>query len=1288
MKRLGLALTAAFLLVAAVGTFLALRPSDQAAPGVEGEGVAEEQGRASEAPAVLAAGRRAAAADAPRLAHAIQGNVVDVAGAPVAGVRVTATRTGVAYDVDDPTSWTQLSPTETTRRRLQGIDVPVAGEPRADAEGASDAGGRFTISVREPGAYVVRAIPAAPSVGETGSVHVLAHKPPPPLRLRVRPGVVLAGRVVDAADRPVAGAVVTGMWRVAGSFVPMSVFGVATGPDGAFVWEAVPEGTCSASVTVAGRGTYAGFESPAPRGDPWVIRLPAAGAIHGRVLDAAGAGIADVDLVVNVRSAPKAPVVGTAELRGRSGPDGGYRIEGVPPGPVAGVSLLPSGTFLPEQQTPPRAPWSGAEVKAGEDLALDLVLSRGGALEVTVVGEDGAPLEGAEVSPLSARAPGGDARSGGGAVTDGGGRVRIDGLALGRYVLYVRHPTHYLAELEKAPRGYVMSPDGMPVGPAVPSTLVAVLLQEGDVVRKTVRLLRGLAVTGRVTGPDGAAVEGARVSRAGGGGVQVIWQWGVAWNGTPAAGATTDGDGRFRLDALPPTEDLVLAAKKPPLVGTPSEAVRLTVGAPTPDVALVMAVGASVSGTVRDAEGKAPQGLSIDWWGGDGVTWSNGNATCDEAGAFRCEGLSAGSLTLNVRTAAGVSRQVQVTPPIQAGERREGLLVTLARTARVAGTTVDADGAPVGGVPLNAHVPTDGSSVGYVVSQADGSFVFPSLPEGAVSIQVLDEGEDGMQWAMGPTRGEPIRAPAEGVKVIVTRRTKTRVVARILGPDGVPVPLCTVRLASGAPMDGRMLVPFGGGGGEEVVGGILRREFGRARPFDLSVSGARDADGAPMNLRPKTFPVTTDAELEVRLDAGREITGRATGADGRGVMGVQVTGGGASEETDADGRFRLRGLAVDEEVTLAVSVPAGWIRPAPRRLGRAEASVTIELEKGVAISGRVLDPDGEPCKQFMVQVQNGSANAQPLPGGRFRIDGLAPGAVVDLLAMSWSPSGGTQRSTLVKAVRAGTEDLVIRFEIGVVVEGIVVDAKGQPVPQGWVMAQPLSAEGGGAGGSSAAIGPDGRFRFEGLKAGPHQLQAQAGDGTGIGQKVEAPARDVRIVLPARSKLTGRVLGTGDRAGFRVTAYAPAPGGPEASRPFQRMGGARTDADGSFTMDVTGEGPFELLALKPDDDRWASLKDVRVGGPSPSLTLEAGLAIEGTVEAPGGGAPPEGTWVLAQGTDGRVGQRAAVAADGSFRVRGLPPGTYRLLCGRAQAGSSSAVEAPAGSSGHRLRLPER
>lgn len=151
MRKLGLGLSALFLLVAAVGTYLALRPSEDAVPVVDDGGAGGSVSAAGDAPVVLAAGKRAGLPETPKGAYAIPGKVIDHAGAPVAGVRVTATRTGPSYDMEDPGSWVQATGAATTKKRLDALNAPVVGEPKADTEATTDAEGRFTVTVKEAG---------------------------------------------------------------------------------------------------------------------------------------------------------------------------------------------------------------------------------------------------------------------------------------------------------------------------------------------------------------------------------------------------------------------------------------------------------------------------------------------------------------------------------------------------------------------------------------------------------------------------------------------------------------------------------------------------------------------------------------------------------------------------------------------------------------------------------------------------------------------------------------------------------------------------------------------------------------------------------------------------------------------------------------------------------------------------------------------------------------------------------------------------------------------------------
>jgi len=112
--------------------------------------------------------------------------------------------------------------------------------------------------------------------------------------------------------------------------------------------------------------------------------------------------------------------------------------------------------------------------------------------------------------------------------------------------------------------------------------------------------------------------------------------------------------------------------------------------------------------------------------------------------------------------------------------------------------------------------------------------------------------------------------------------------------------------------------------------------------------------------------------------------------------------------TDAGGRFEIRDLP-DGSYTVNVQPPGGFIAPPPvtsvRVDGGRAAAVTIKVERGGAIEGRVLDGDGDPVARVMVRglswmtmngtrrlVPRGSASTNDL--GRYRLYGLPAGEYV------------------------------------------------------------------------------------------------------------------------------------------------------------------------------------------------------------------------------------------------------------------------------------------------------
>ena len=238
--------------------------------------------------------------------------------------------------------------------------------------------------------------------------------------------------------------------------------------------------------------------------------------------------------------------------------------------------------------------------------------------------------------------------------------------------------------------------------------------------------------------------------------------------------------------------------------------------------------------------------------------------------------------------------------------------------------------------------------------------------------------------------------------------------------------------------------------------------------------------------------------------------------------------------TDANGRFVLEGVAAGEyhvNVQRAgfapISDPA---QPPPTITVAAGQSLTdldFRLTKGGAITGRLVDANGEPVPEVSIMAMRRSPSsaaaglfAAPVQGGQitndigeFRIAGLAPGEyVVAAMPGGFSPFGGMNvgpapasaaRSTAAMTYYPGTADLdaagtiVITpgAEIGNIVfsqqtvpafsvAGIVVDEAGRPVAHAMVT---LMGEFGPGG--TAQSQDDGRFVIGGVPAGTYQVTA-------------------------------------------------------------------------------------------------------------------------------------------------------------------------------------------------------
>lgn len=1287
MSRGGVVFAVVLAAAAAAGLWFLVGGGDRArAPDAATEEGATDPAAETQVPGLL--GSRKASVESPAgTPLKVKGSVTDAKGLPAPDVRVTARRTGPVWDASDPKSWGVTGPKESFARTLEGLDSPGKADPEPDGEAKSAADGTFEMTFRQPGNYEVTARPEVPKAGTRAYAALTAAKPEATVKVQVLDGSAFRGKVVDAADRPLAAAVRVSMTSDSGmqtSYSPPPVFTEAS--TGEFALEGVPAGKLTLGVTLPGRMSLSGIEATAPYDGVFVIRIPAGGVLRGSVSNAEGRPIAGADVVANVKPVGEAT---WSSARAKSASDGTWRMEGVVAGNVTMLSVLAAGyTFL--QQSPPRAPWSGAQVKVGEETRIDVVLKRGGMVagRVTEAGT-GAGIPEVQIELALAEAVRTWYGPGATVVTDAEGRYRFDDVALGKYVLLPQSATHWFAPVEaafSASTAQIYDPTGATPNPTPPA-LTVVLTKEGEAAERNLEGRKGLPLRGRVVGPDGQPVEGATVSSTTGGFGNVAYRWGVQAYGNTAALATSGPDGTFTIPGLAPRESWTLAASKEGFVGVPSDPVRVAADAPVPEVTLRLIAGASISGRVVDSEGKGLPSWTLWFWsteGGGGVIRSTSQTTTDGEGKFTLRSLAAGKGQLNASGPGGSSTQMLIDTPLAVGEKREGVEIRIEAGVDVSGVLVDAEGKPVGGQGVSA-VPASGGvrlSNAWATTKADGTFVLKGLARGKVNVSVNVMGDAG--YGENVVIGEALDAPASNVRLVWTPRKKTTIRARVTDDQGRPIPLAIVSI------EGRTRqVYYAQGSPDEVVNGEMTRTVDGTPPFTLAASAPRDEWGRPLNLKSRKVVVSDPTVTTVIvMEPGLEIVGTVVGPDGRGVPAATVTGGGTQTQTDEDGRFRLLGLATDAEIDVTVRPPQRFVPPPNARAKPGVSDLVIRLAVGASISGRVIGPDGNPATNANVSAswrspssgRQGNTYATVQSGGTFRLEGLPDDAVATLTARSWSPTGGeTLRATQVENVRAGRDDLVIRLEFGVAIEGRVVYSDGRPAAFSWIQVAradrptPVMTSG------MPTDATTGAFRVPGLEPGPYNLTVMSQRGMPMGEatRVDAPAREVRIVVAAPARLSGRLEGAAAGQEYWVSAW---PSDADVEAPGRAS--AKVGPDGTFALDVPAGKDLTVAVMYGPDDRYALEGPVKAGTAEVVLRLVPGAAIEGVLED-AAGAPKVGAWVYARNAQWRA--TAKTEGQGRFRFKGLPPGKFTLTF-RQEATTIPLGEAEAGATGLRLRLP--
>jgi protocatechuate 3,4-dioxygenase beta subunit len=282
--------------------------------------------------------------------------------------------------------------------------------------------------------------------------------------------------------------------------------------------------------------------------------------------------------------------------------------------------------------------------------------------------------------------------------------------------------------------------------------------------------------------------------------------------------------------------------------------------------------------------------------------------------------------------------------------------------------------------------------------------------------------------------------------------------------------------------------------------------------------------------------------------------------------------------------------------------------------------------------------------------------------GHARFEGLRPGK---LWIRNDRRNHEYERATIVAGENAEVE---VHLVNGVDVSGIVVNAQGFPVPGATLLLT------GWASSESEVVGfTDEAGRFEQRQIGSlHNLGARA-KGYAPSPMHRCAGRDgakmaVRIVLPGRGGgLHGVVRGPdGKPIDDLIVRYGDAQAGRVMTLPNGSQGTAPrnartfTDAKGSFMLTGLAPGSQSLVISDRRFVPYVAKIEVTAGiSNEVPVQLEQGVTCRGIVRDADGAPAAKIQVVLAGKKRRRVSRHTSTAADGSYQLQGLAPGTIDL-----------------------------
>lgn len=864
-------------------------------------------------------------------------------------------------------------------------------------------------------------------------------------------------------------------------------------------------------------------------------------------------------------------------------------------------------------------------------------LALGSSIAGSVRGPDNVAVADAFVQLFMWNAEWADWEDVGGTSTDSHGAYRLTGLRAGKYTLYVQ--SAFGSDLQSEWWNDATSQKA--------ATRIAVSAGKSITGLRTTLAL-GASLAGRVTTSTGAAVSASITiyQRVNGQWEYVDSPW-VADDGTFRASGLSAGDYTFSVEP-DPSSGLTVTWWGGGHREKDAKVITLADGAAKKGLNLVLTSGATLSGTVTGG-GKALAGATVALYSAsktsaDDSEWV-AETTTGADGRYRLVGIRAGTYTLHYEPPTGTnlmgewwkdaaSAETATRVDIAKSGARTGFDATLSLGSKIEGVVRGDGGKAVAAnvalysVERSAEEGTVRQEIASFATRANGTFSFGGLAAGTYTLRTsVEKGTYATEW--WDDRGSEYTAKT------ITLGTKKSVTGLV------------VTLARAA-----------------VLGGVVTDESGD--------------------------PVAS-ATVDVFVGTDREFLTQAT--------------------TDGDGRWRVGGLRA-RTYTLHMQAPEGsglvpqywrgaleWEDASGVKLssGQSRTDLDVELRLGGTISGAVTGPGDRAVAGVTVRalqwVDGGWSSATEtttdragryvlvgLPGGRYTVE-FAPDNDSELGAQWWKDaSRHAEAATFEVAYGAKIAGIDARLITGATIGGTVTNAQGAPVAGVSVSV--------GVGNSRrwAQTDKKGVWRITQLDAGRYTLFFERPEGKNLVSEwwknaaTEAASTPIQVKAASRTLTFNASLDAGSTIIGKVTdakgagvssvrvVYTPRP----SSQPANENE-VETRPDGTYRIDGLRAGSYDV-EFRPSDDVnlvgewWRDAVDrsaataVVVGTKSTVKGIDASLAAGGALSGrvtDADGKPLAEAVVFVVNPDTRRWSDATTSRNGTWTIRSLPAGTYRV-----------------------------